>query len=105
MIYLFILSLVSVLCATEVTPTFAQEAFAEKEQTVRKRVVGSTAALSQSASDYKEEAPATAVRPWSKVQVVSNVGMAGLVAYTMYQYGPLAGGLSAIWFAALLSRR
>ncbi len=98
MIYLIMLSLVSALCATEVT-TFLKGTPEEEQQAVRQRVVGSIPALSQSAFDLP---PATAARLWKVAQVVSYAGLVGLAGNMMHRYGFLAGGVSAVWFALIV---
>ena len=54
---------------------------------------------SQSTSELRAEAPATADRWWKVAQVVSCVGC---VAYMTHRYGLLPGGLSAVWLTSIV---
>ncbi len=83
MTYLIVLSLVSALCATEVILHGTPE---EGQPEVRCRMVGSTSAL-QRASERRAEAPVAVTRPWKMTDVLGCVGLLGLVAYMVYQFG------------------
>ncbi len=86
MIYLFILSLVSVLCATEAEPTFYQDSSLE----VTQKIVRPASTLSPSSSDFRAKAPVTMNGDPNLVRVLG--------------YASLTSLMLVVWAAAIIYR-
>ncbi len=102
MIYLFILSLVSALCATGVNSL--QDISEKERQEVRQGMVRPQQSLSEGKIEAKEDSVINS-RPMLVAIRLSYVGLASIIAIQTYTNGLTGGILSAAWFAGLIYYR
>ncbi len=92
MIYLFILSLVGVLCAAENEPGFLKEPSSEVRRLMPESPHRVSACIDQTEPHLINEA----------LKVATCVGMVGVAAVTVYTCGVSSGVLTSIWLGSLL---